>query len=102
MLDLYSQSCHNEYNVKITDAIFVGYVQWGPSTIQTKINNLHLARKMPCSLGYITKKVAIHVVTVYHAAYILLTVHRTDAVCVVQSTITVQPQAHPTMLLASV
>ena len=55
-----------------------------------------------CHAGYITKKVAIHVVTVYHAAYILLTVHRTDAVCVVQSTITVQPQAHPTMLLASV
>ena len=85
----------------MTDAIFVGYVQWGPSTIQTKIKQFYIWLER-CHAGYITKKVAIHVVTVYHAAYILLTVHRTDAVCVVQSTITVQPQAHPTMLLASV
>ena len=46
--------------------------------------------------------IAMHVVAVYHTALILFTVHRTYAVCVVQSTDTVQPQARPTMLLASV
>ena len=35
---------------------------------------------------------------VCYAAYILFKAHRKDAVCVLQSTGTVQLQAHPTML----
>ena len=49
-----------------------------------------------------TKNVVIHAVAIYYAAQILFTVHHTDAVHVVQSTGTVKPQAHPTMLLAPV
>ena len=48
--------------VKITDTMFVWYMQWAPSTIQVKI------KIMP---GYMIKKVcniAIYVVTIYHAA----------------------------------
>ena len=32
-----------------------------------------------CHAAYITEKIAIHVVTVYHAAYILLPVYRHSA-----------------------
>ena len=71
------------------------------NTDESRLRSIHLAMER-CHAGYITKTIAMYVVAVYHIALILFTVYRTDAVCVVQSTDTVQPQARPTMLLASV
>ena len=54
--------------VKITNTLFVGHMQWIPLTIQMK-TDLELYVWLERRHGrYMTKKVAINVVTVYYAA----------------------------------
>ena len=53
---------------KITDTIFVGHMQWAPSKIQMKTDQeLYTWLERPHA-GYMTKKVAIQMVAVNHAA----------------------------------
>ena len=80
--------------VKITDTMFVWYMQWAPSTIQmtTKI--------IP---GYMIKKVRnVYTWSPFIMHLKVFTSHNIDTVRIVHSTGAVQLQACPMMLLASV
>ena len=61
--------------VKNTDTVFIWHMQWAPSTIQTKTDREIYIWLEGRHAGYMTKKVAIHMVAVYHVAHLADVVH---------------------------